>query len=327
MTLTIGLETVELPLHEPFVISRQVITSAPVLRVTLTNRGVSGRGEAHGVSYRGETPATMRQQIAAIAPVLSAGLSRADLLDVLPAGGARAALDAALWDLEAKRDGVDPFAAAAVTARPVTTSLTIGMRDTAAYSSAARQRAGAAMLKVKVGADGPLAAIDAVRRGAPDARLIVDPNQAWDIEALKVFEPALFDLGVELLEQPIAVGAEAGLDDLTFRIPLCADELIDDVADLDHAAGRFRYVNIKLEKCGGLTAALLLADVAVERGFALMVGCMGGSSLSMAPAMVLAQRCAFVDLDGPSFLIDDILGGFRYADGVVVEPHLPALWG
>ena len=328
MIFEIELEPLDLPLHEPFVISRQIITSAPVLRVSLTDQdGISGRGEAHGISYRGETPETMRAAILSARAELDAGMRRTDLLTLLPAGGARCALDAALWDLEAKRGGHNPFAAAGLPATPVATGLTIGMRDLDGYLAAARSRAGTAVLKVKVGADAPLAAVAATRRGAPDAKLIVDPNQAWTVEMLKALEPALVDLGVALLEQPIAVGDEAGLDGWRSRIPLCADELIDDLSDLGRAAGRFEYVNIKLEKCGGLTNALALADAAEAHGFGLMVGCMGGSSLSMAPGMVLAQRCDFVDLDAPLFLTADIAHGFVYRDGVVGRPHRPALWG
>ena len=328
MVLKVELDIVELPFHEPFVISRQAFKSAPVLRVTLIDReNFRGRGEAHGVSYHGETPDTMAQAIMAMGPSLPGDLTRAALLQMLPPGGARFAMDAALWDLEAKRDGQDPFAITGTSPCPVTTCLTIGMRETEAYFRGAKSRAGASVLKAKVGAENPMPAIEAVRRGAPDARLIIDPNQAWSVEMLKAFEPALVELGVALLEQPIRVGDEPGLDGWMSRIPLCADELIDDTDDLPRAHGRFQFINIKLEKCGGLTAALALADAAKALGFGLMVGCMGGSSLAMAPGMVLAQRCGYVDLDGPLFLVEDIEDGFDYDFGLVRYPHKRLLWG
>ena len=158
-------------------------------------------------------------------------------------------------------------------------------------------------------------------------RLIVDPNQAWSVDLLKIVAPEMARLGVDLLEQPIPVGHEAGLDGWASPVPLAADELIHDAADLHKAKRRFQVINIKLDKSGGLTAALALADAAERAGFGLMIGCMGGTSLAMAPGMIVAQRCQFIDLDGPLFLIEDRPEGFRYADGRVAEPYRPALWG
>ncbi len=316
------------PMREAFAIARGVQTDQPTLQLRLTDGdGQQGRGEACGVDYHGETPATMAAQIAAIADAIAGGVTRAALLDLLPAGGARFALDSALWDLEAKRDGRDPFAVAGVAADPVVVDMTIGIRSLADYEAAARRCADHALIKIKVDAGDPLAAVAAVRRGAPGARFIVDPNQSWTVAMVEALAPQLHDLGVVLLEQPIAVGAEAGLDGYAGPVPLCADELIDSAADLARAHGRFQFINIKLDKCGGLTAALALADAAAAQGFGLMVGCMAGSSLAMAPALVLAQRCAFADLDGPLLQSEDIDNGLVYAGGVIARPHVPALWG
>ena len=208
-----------------------------------------------------------------------------------------------------------------------TSACTLGIRSLEAYEEAARRLADFAVLKIKVDGREPLAALAAVRRGAPNPALIVDPNQAWSVADLKDLAPVMAGYGVALLEHPIPVGAEAGLDGWTCPVPLCADELVDTEADLAKARGRFDVVNIKLDKAGGLTAALRLADAAASQGFRLMVGCMAGSSLAMAPAMVLAQRCAFVDLDGPLLQAEDAENGFVYAAGRVAAPHIPALWG
>ena len=328
MGLTIAMEPRHWPVKEVLTIARGSMFEQPTIHVTLTREdGVKGRGEACGIPYKGDTPATMMADIEAVRPVIEAGVTREALLDLLPGGGARMALDAALWDLEAKAGEGDPYARNGLTPGAIRSAYTIGMRDLAAYEAAARKYAAYPLLKVKVAADDPVSAIAAVRRGAPDPRLIVDANQAWSVEELKAFAPALVPLGVSLLEQPIPVGAEAGLDGWTSPIPLCADELVDGIADLDKVVGRFQLVNIKLDKAGGLTSALRLADAAEARGLGLMVGCMLGSSLSMAPAMVLAQRCAFVDLDGPMLHSEDVPEGYVYEDGVVAAPHKPALWG
>lgn len=315
------------PLHEPFVVSRETFHEMVGLRLTLTDeQGRRGRGDGMGVTYSGETVATMRADVESVRPAVEAGITRVELLDLLPPGGARCALDAALWDLEAKRGGDDPFAAFGLRAAPVSSARTIGIRAIEAFESAARRDA-AEWLKIKVDASDPVSMVEAVRRGAPHARFIVDPNQAWSIDLLKAVAPAMVALGVELLEQPIPVGAETGLDGWTSPVPLCADELINTAEDLERARGRFQAINIKLDKAGGLTAAMTLADSAEAMGFGLMVGCMCGPSLAMAPGMVLAQRCRWVDLDGPLFQSDDDVDGFEYLGGVVSETHKPALWG
>lgn len=316
------------PLAEPFANARGVQSEQAVLHICLTDgEGRIGHGEAAPAGYNGETLEAMLDEVAAIVSEIGTGISREMLLGFLPAGGARCALDAALWDLEAKRRGVSAFAMAGATPDPVISAYTIGIRDTSAYRTAARERAKHPLLKVKVDGDDPLVAVGAVHAVAPDAALIVDPNQSWSPAKLVSLAPQLRSQGVVLIEQPIPVGSESELDAYVPPVPLCADELVSTEADLSQAIGCFEVVNIKLEKAGGLTAALRLADAAEARGFALMVGCMGGSSLSVAPAMILAQRCAFVDLDAPMFLASDCAQGFDFSHGVVRNPYHPELWG
>lgn len=318
------------PLKEPFTISRGTDYEVATLQVRLTDRsGHVGRAETIGVPYAGETPASIAAELEAVRGAIEQGLTREALLELLPHGGARMGIDCALWDLEAKRDGVSPFARAGVAAAPLDIDQTIGIKSLAGYEETARALARHKVIKIKVGSTevDDLEAIAAVRRGAPDARFIVDPNQAWTTDQVRDWAPRLADLGVALLEQPIPVGAEAGLEGYAGPVPIAADELIEDEHDLEKAVGRFQFINIKLDKAGGLTAALRLADAAERLGFGLMVGCMNGSSLSMAPGMVLAQRCAFVDLDGPPAQTEDWEHGFDYRDGHVAVTHKPALWG
>ncbi len=315
-------------MREPFVIARKAQTEQKAVTVILTDHAgtVVGRGEACGVDYAGETIASMTAQLEGVRAQVLAGAARSDLPGLLPPGGARFALDAALWDMEAKATPGGIAALTGIAMAPVTTAYTIGIRSIADYEATARRFADFRLLKVKVNADDPLAAIAAVKRGAPDAALIVDPNQAWTAAMLAAHAPVLKTMGVVLIEQPVAVGAEASLDGWRSPIPLAADELVDSVADLDRAAGRFDVINIKLDKCGGLTAGLALADACQARGFGLMVGCMAGSSLCMAPALVLAQRCDFVDLDGPLLQSADWPDALTYHHGIVAPPS-PALWG
>lgn len=316
------------PMKEVLAISRGSQVEQATLQVRLTREdGVVGRGEACGIPYAGDTPATLMATLESVRGEIERGIDREALLQLLPHGGARMGVDAALWDLEAKAGGPDPYTRCGVAPAPVTSAYTIGMRSLEDYEITARQYADYPILKIKVGREDPIAALRAVRRGASRPRLIVDTNQSWTVADLQRHAVALAELGVELIEQPIAVGAEAGLDGWRSPVPLCADELIDSVSDLHKAAGRFQYVNIKLDKAGGLTAAMRLADAIEARGMGLMVGCMVGSSLSMAPAMVLAQRCAFVDLDGPMLQSEDVPNGYVYERGVVARPHKPELWG
>lgn len=328
MRLNLEMWSKSWPMKEVLAISRGSQSHQATLQVRLTREdGVAGRGEACGIPYAGDTPETLMRELEAIRGRIEGGITRLELLDLLPYGGARMAIDAALWDLDAKLGLADPYATYGIVPHPVSSAYTIGIRDLAAYETTARAYANFPVLKIKVDNSDPIAAIEAIRRGAPNSKLIVDTNQSWKVEDLKRYCDDLVRLDVSLLEQPIPVGEEAGLDNWTSPIPLCADELINSAADLERAEGRFSYVNIKLDKAGGLTAGMMLADSVVERGMGLMVGCMVGSSLSMAPAMVLAQRCTFVDLDGPMLQTEDVPNGYTYVNGVVAEPKKPSLWG
>jgi L-alanine-DL-glutamate epimerase-like enolase superfamily enzyme len=327
MRLKFDMWPIAWPMKEVLAISRGTQTDQPTLQVRLIREdGIIGRGEACGIPYDGDTPETIAIELEKVREVIEAGVDRQALLEVLPYGGARMAIDAALWDMEVKSGGPDPYIVYGLEPKPVMSAYTIGIRDLADYEATARTYATYPLLKIKVDGNQPVSAIQAVRRGAPNAKLIVDTNQAWSVNDLKAYASIMADLGVVLLEQPIKVGDEAGLDGWRSPVPLCADELINSTADLDKAQGRFDVVNIKLDKAGGLTAAMALADAVEARGMQLMVGCMAGSSLSMAPAMVLAQRCAFVDLDGPMLQTEDVETPLVYVNGVVDQPHLPALW-
>lgn len=324
---TLQIRTHAWPLKEPFAIARGVRDSARVVIVELQQGDAMGRGEAGGVAYHGETPETMHAQLERVRDAVEGGCGRHDLLALLPPGGARHAVDAALWDLEAKSSGLPAWQRAGIERwQPIASAVTIGMRDLVAYEVAARERAGFPWLKVKVGADDPVPAIAAVRRGAPQARLIVDANQAWTVEALKRHAAALAPFRIDLLEQPVPAGQDAALEHVDCPIALCADEAFSTLADLPDIARRYQFVNIKLDKAGGLTAALALKDRARELGFGVMVGCMVGSSLAMAPAVLLAQDADFVDLDGPLLLARDRTPGLIYEGSLVSAPN-PDLWG
>lgn len=314
-------------LKEPFVISRGVRDAAEVVIVTLREGDAIGLGEAGGVAYRGETVDSMLAQIETVRRAIERGCDRGDLLGLLPAGGARHALDAALWDLEAKRTGTPVWRLAGVPHwRPVESAITLGIRSPEAYERAAREYARCAWIKVKVAREAPVEAVAAVRRGAPAARLIVDANQAWSLDQLREHAPRLAELGVDLLEQPLVAGADAGLAGYRCPVPLCADESLSTVADLRRLVGRYQFINIKLDKAGGLTSGLALAAAARASGLRLMVGCMLGGSVSIAPAMVLAQQCEVCDLDGPWLQAEDWQQGICYRDGRMSMPPA-SLWG
>lgn len=314
-------------LKEPFAIARGVRSEARVVIVELHEAGEVGRGESSGVAYHGETPESMLAQIEQVRPELERGCDRHALLRLLPAGGARHALDAALWDLEARLTGVPVWQRAGVAHwRPVESTVTIGIRDVAAYEATARLHADHPWLKVKVGRGSPLEAVAAVRRGAPNARLIVDANQSWSVEELMDHVPGLQPYGVDLLEQPVAAGHDRGLSGYSGPIPICADESLSTRDDLAGLAGCYQFVNIKLDKTGGLTAGLELAAAARAAGFRLMVGCMLGGSVSVAPGMVLAQQCEICDLDGPWLQSEDWPRGILYRQGRMSLPA-PVIWG
>jgi L-alanine-DL-glutamate epimerase-like enolase superfamily enzyme len=289
--------------------------------------GVIGRGEALGVDYMGETQESMAAQIQGILGALERGADRQTLLELLPPGGARFAVDSALWDLEAQLSGVSAWKTAGLESDPVETVFTIGLEDTpeemAAKASAATDLT---LFKVKLNNDRPVERIAAIRAARPDSRLVVDANQGWNFEELKSFGPALHELGVLMIEQPLPRGQDQELEGYESAAPLCSDESCQHLGELDEAAARYQMINIKLDKCGGLTHGLELAKTAASRDLGLMVGCMGGTSLSMAPSHVLAQLCDFVDIDGPLLIKKDRDGGLVYDRGMVTLPSRH-FWG
>jgi L-Ala-D/L-Glu epimerase len=307
-----------LPLAKPFRISRGVKTAAEVLTVTLEQDGAIGRGEAVPYARYNETPQTVLAQIATVAAALAAGAGRDVLAKTLPAGAARNALDCALWELEARLSG-KPVSAALGLAAPtkITTALTVSLDAPAAMGAAAAAIAEAPLIKVKLDGDDVEARLFAVRNAAPNARLIVDPNEGWGIDDLVAHTPILRAAKVAFVEQPLPAGEDDALADYRDGIALCADESVHTVDDLGALSGRYQIVNIKLDKAGGLTQAHRLFLAARAHGFGVMIGCMVCSSLAIAPAFLLAGGADYVDLDGPLWLREDRPGGLVGARGVI----------
>ncbi len=315
------------PLARPFAISRGVKTSAEVLVVEIADGGSVGRGECVPYARYGESVESARAAVAAIAEAISGGMDREGLQFAMPAGAARNAVDCALWDLDAKRAGTTVAAMLGdSTSSPVVTAETISIGTPDEMGTRASELASAPLLKIKLDAEDVEKRLDAVRAGAPGARLIVDPNEGWDVDFLAEKLHYLADIGVEMIEQPVPVGRDGGLAALDTPIPICADEACHGIDDLAGLRGRYGMVNIKLDKSGGLTEALRMRARAEELGFKIMVGCMVATSLAMAPAVLLAQGAAVVDLDGALLLAQDRADGLLYRDGLLYPPT-PALWG
>lgn len=311
----------------PFRISNHVWDDFPCVVCEIEEDGRVGRGEGLGVYYLDETVESMSAQLEAIRRPLESGVDRATLQSLLPAGGARFAADSALWDLEAQRSGRSAWDIAGVSANPVETVFTIGLEATPeAMAKKAAAASHLSLFKVKLGNDRPVERIAAIRDARPDARLIVDVNQGWTFAELQRHAPELQSLGVRMIEQPLPRGEDDALAGYAPPLPLCADESCLHLGELEQVVGKYQMINIKLDKTGGLTHGLELAQAARARGMGLMVGCMGGTSLSMAPSHVLAQCCDFVDIDGPLLITEDRAGGLVYADGFVSLPGSP-FWG
>ena len=295
-------------LKRPFVISSGPRTEQDAVQVVLRADGVEGVGEASGVSYLGETAHGIASQIEAARGAIEANPSREALLDLLPAGGARFAVDSAFWDLEAKQAGVSVAAGLGLApAEPLVSAFTVSLDTPANMEAAARAAAGLSLLKVKLGGKDGLdaARARAVRRGAPGATLIADANAGWTLDDLKRDAPALAQAGYALLEQPLPADEDAVLEGWERPLPLCGDESVQDLADLDAAAARYDLINIKLDKCGGLTQALRMRERLRSLGKGLFVGCMICGVRAIAPAFILAREADYADLDGPLWLADD----------------------
>lgn len=310
-------------LAEVFTIARGSRTHADVLSVTVARDNVQGRGECVPYARYGESLDSVRAQIAG----LRDGIDRAALQEALPAGAARNAVDCALWDWEAKRAGRRVWELAGLARpEPVITAFTLSLDSPEKMEAAARKHAARPVLKIKLGTPDDMARLEAVRRGAPRATIIVDANEGWSAEVYRDLAPHLLRLGVAMVEQPLPAGADGMLAEIARPLPVCADESCHDRASLAALRGKYDMINIKLDKTGGLTEALALRDAARAAGYRVMVGCMVGSSLAMAPAVLVAQGAEVVDLDGPLLLAEDRAHPLRYDAGGVHPPEA-ALWG
>jgi L-alanine-DL-glutamate epimerase-like enolase superfamily enzyme len=314
-------------LSRPFRIARGVKTAAEVVEVSIDDGGISGRGESVPYPRYGESVDSALAAIEEVRAAVEAGAGRKELLSLLPAGAARNAIDCALWDLEARQAGRTVAEMIGGPApRAIASALTIVIDTPEAMAAAAAELRRAPLLKVKVDAEDPAARIRAVRDAAPQSALIVDPNESWDGALVEAMQPVLVAAGVALLEQPLPAGADEWLEGFTPPVPICADESVHVAEDLPAVARRYQLVNVKLDKAGGLTAALRLAEAARAAGLGLMTGCMVSSSLSIAPALHVAGFSDFVDLDGPLWLLEDRPGGVKGEGGMLLPPE-QGFWG
>ena len=329
MPLDLRMRVEHWPLSRPFRISRGVKTSADVVVVEVHSADgrTVGRGEAVPYGRYGETPASVMGQLESLQASLAQFSSREALHQHLTAGAARNAVDCALWDLEAQISGCSVARKLGQSpVMPLTTAVTIGLDEPDAMAEAATSAATAALIKIKVDAKAPERQIQAVLSACPRSEIIVDPNESWTDEILRELRPFLVEHRVALLEQPLPAGQEHLLEGLNYPVPICADESCHTSVDLHQLVGQFQYVNIKLDKTGGLTEALELLSRAQALGFGIMVGCMICTSLSIAPALHVARHARFVDIDGPFWLTRDRPGGIQLADQQVMPPA-PGFWG
>lgn len=310
-------------LAQVFTISRGSRTEAKVLTVRITDGDAVGMGECVPYARYGETLESVTAQIKG----LSGRLTREGLYDLLPAGAARNAVDCALWDLEAKQTGTPVWELAGLaTPKPEITAYTLSLDTPEQMREQAAKNAFRPLLKIKLGTPDDMPRLEAVRAGAPESTIIVDANEGWSAEVYADLAPHLVRLGVALVEQPLPAGEDDALIGMDRPVPVCADESCHDRASLPALKGKYDVVNIKLDKTGGLTEALALRDAALAEGFDVMVGCMVGSSLAMAPAVLVAQGAKIVDLDGPLLLAEDRMAALTF-DSAGVHPPVRALWG
>ncbi|TGG94010.1 dipeptide epimerase [Natronospirillum operosum] len=321
--LRVRVSTQSFRLAEVFTIARGSRTHAEVLMVEIASGGHIGRGECVPYARYDETLASVQAQIEG----LPAEFDRAALQHLLPAGAARNAVDCALWDLEARQRGQRVWQLAGLAAPgPEITAFTLSLDTPERMQAAARRHAQRPLLKIKLGTPDDMPRLEAVRAGAPESRIIVDANEGWSAEVYQDLAPHLLRLGVTMVEQPLPAGDDELLGEIERPLPVCADESCHDRASLPALAGRYDMINIKLDKTGGLTEALALKAEAQRQGYDIMVGCMVGSSLAMAPAVLVAQGAAITDLDGPLLLAEDRPEALHF-DAAGVHPSTPGLWG
>ncbi len=321
MQISVTPETFKLA--QVFTISRGSRTEAKVLTVRISDGFVTGFGECVPYARYDETLDSVSAEIEG----LSGRITRDALYDLLPAGAARNAVDCALWDLEAKKTGKRAWELAGLPAPgPEITAYTLSLDTAEKMRIQAEENAFRPLLKIKLGTPDDMPRLEAVRAGAPDAKIIVDANEGWSAEVYADLAPHLVRLGVALVEQPLPAGEDEALIGLERPVPVCADESCHDRSSLPHLTGKYDVVNIKLDKTGGLTEALALRDEAIKQGYGIMVGCMVGSSLAMAPATLVAQGAMVTDLDGPLLLAEDRDQPLLF-DTAGVHPPEPGLWG
>ena len=315
-------------LSEPFIIARGTITEVGLVVVEVEQDGKTGRGESCPQEFLGQSLESEITRLKIATPRIEEGITRDQLANFLPASSARNALDCALWDLEAKTTGKDIWQIAGLKepTEPLEGDITVGIGSPEWMEEKARSFSNFDLLKIKLNRELVMERMNAVRKGAPNVDFIVDVNEDWTLDELKLYAPQLKELGVKMIEQPLARGQDAGLIDYDSPLPLGADESCHDRSDLDFLEGRYQFINIKLDKTGGLTEALLLAEDAKNRGFGLMMGCMSATSLSMAPGFVVASLCLYRDLDGASMLAEDRTPSLRLEDGLIY-PYDRELWG
>ncbi|MDB1125404.1 N-acetyl-D-Glu racemase DgcA [Vibrio algarum] len=314
------------PIRGSFTISRGSKTQVDVIQVEISENGAIGRGECVPYTRYNETIDSTLTELEDLLPTLKKGITREQLQDLLPSGAARNAVDCALWDLECKQNKQAIWDNLATAPRSLVTAFTLSLDSPENMKQAAIENAFRPLLKLKLGGGEDLARVAAVREGSPNAKIILDANEAWTPELYKELVPELVKLGVAMIEQPFPAGEDKILETLPRPIPICADESCHDRSSLSEIYGRYDMINIKTDKTGGLTEALALKQDAEKAGLQIMVGCMLSSSLSMAPAFVVAQGADIIDLDGPLLLSDDIQYGFEFENNHML-PFSSKLWG
>ena len=316
------------PLQGVFRISRGARTESEVIVVEIAGDDVAGMGECFPYKRYGETLDSVAAQIESVAGELANGMDRAGLAAALAPGAARNAIDCALWDLEAKQTGKRAWELAGLSEpKPVTTVFTLGVDEPDVMGAKAAENAARPVLKLKMtGDEKDLDRVALIHKNAPNAKLVVDANEGWTVAQYQEYAPKFAELGVVMIEQPLPAADDEGLRGLDRVVPVCADESCHDSKTLDALVGKYDMINIKLDKTGGLTEALVLRDKALEMGFEVMVGCMVGTSLAMAPGVLVAQGCAVVDLDGPLLLAKDREPGLTY-QGSIIQPPEFGTWG
>ncbi|MEM1110545.1 MAG: dipeptide epimerase [Pseudomonadota bacterium] len=325
--MKVSLEDASFPMKVPFAITGSVWTHTEVLQLTLESEGFVGRGESTGTYYLNESPESMRAELEPWLDRITDDLTPEALMQEMQPCGARNVLDCALWDLRAKRLGQSIWQLLDIEPRELVTVFTLGIAEPALMGERATEARAFPHLKIKLDADRPIERLEIIRAARPDASLVIDVNQGWSFDELQEYLPHCERLGVAMIEQPLARGADEALEGFVSPVPLGADESCLHLGEFEAAARRYQVLNIKLDKSGGLTEGLGLVKAAQEAGMDLMVGNMTGTSLSMAPSYVIGQFCSFVDIDGPLLLAEDVDNGLDYRDGGRVGLPPSVLWG